>query len=37
MIIFRSSDVDTKFDETIGHIEDIIMGKFIIFVGLLSP
>ena len=27
VIIIRSSRADTKFDTTVGHIEDIIMGK----------
>lgn len=27
IFIYRSSDADTKFDEAIGHLEDIIMGN----------
>lgn len=27
LFIYRSSDADTKFDEAIGHLEDIIMGN----------
>lgn len=27
LLYIRSSRADTKFDTTVGHIEDIIMGK----------
>lgn len=36
-VSFHSSNaIDTKFDEAVGHIEDIIMGRYILLCGVLN-
>lgn len=37
IFFFHSSNaIDTKFDEAVGHIEDIIMGRYIPLTGVLN-
>ena len=37
MLFVRSSRADTKFDTTVGHIEDIIMGEYMHFAHVILP